>query len=228
MKNAEIRSDGGVTLVGGGRIGKSDLAEALHLAPVLVAADGGAAPALADGHELLAVVGDLDSLHPDDHARIPRERVFQITEQDSTDFDKALRSVSAPVVLAVGFLGGRLDHQFAALNVLVRYPEKPCILIGEAEVVLHLPRVLQLELKMNDVVSLYPMVPVRGRSRGLKWPIDGLELAPDGRIGTSNRALGAIRLETESDGLLAILPRRALPEIVRGLAAVPLPAPVSP
>jgi len=30
------------------------------------------------------------------------------------------------------------------------------------------------------------MAAVQGRSGGLRWPIDGLPFAPDGRIGTSN------------------------------------------
>lgn len=227
MRQAKISSQTGVTLIGGGRIGPCDLEEAVRLAPLLVAADGGAAHALDSGFNLHAVVGDLDSLTAKDRARIPPERVFPIKEQESTDFDKALRSIAAPFVLAVGFLGGRLDHQFAAFNVLVRYPGQACILIGESEIVLHVPRVLDMELTAEDVVSLLPMTGVTGRSRGLKWPIDGLALAPDGRIGMSNSALGPMHLETDTDGLLAILPRRALPLAIMALAGTRHPAAAS-
>ncbi len=218
MKEANIQSDTGITLVGGGEIGPGDITLALRFAPDLVAVDGGAAAALEGGHDIQAVIGDLDSLTAQDRARIPAGRLLQIAEQDSTDFEKALRSVASPVILAAGFLGARLDHQFAAFNALVRFPDKPCILIGATEIVLHVPPVLELGLEAGSVVSLFPMAPVCGQSQGLAWPIDGLALAPDGRIGTSNRATGPIRLEMQGPGLLAILPRRALGAAVTALA----------
>lgn len=219
MNDANIQSDTGLTLVGGGDIGPDDITLALRFAPLLVAVDGGASAALEGGHDIHAVIGDFDSLAVQDRARIPADRLLQITEQDSTDFEKALRNVSAPVILAVGFLGARLDHQFAAFNALARFPASPCILIGETEIVLHVPPVLDVALDADDVVSLFPMASVSGRSQGLNWPIDGLEFAPDGRIGTSNRATGQIRLEMDGPGLLAILPRRALAAALTALAA---------
>lgn len=221
MKDAEIRFDGGVTLIGGGAIGPDDLELALELAPYLVAVDGGGlGPALSCGHTLHAVVGDLDSLNAEDRARVSPDIVFPVTEQESTDFAKALRTVIAPFYLCVGFLGGRVDHQFAAFNTLVRQPDKTCLLIGETEIVLHLPRVLEIDLDAGDRVSLVPMAPVSGRSEGLNWPIDGLAMAPDGQIGTSNHALGPIRIETNGDGLLAVLPRKAVSRTLRALGSV--------
>ena len=216
-----------VTLIGGGALGVDDLETALALAPDLIAADGGAHAALEAGHMPEAVIGDFDSLRRADRDRIPPDRLFPIREQDSIDFDKAIRSISAPLVLAVGFLGARIDHQLAAFNVLVRYPERPCVLLGEREVVFHAPPELELDLRPGSIVSLFPMRPVTGRSHGLEWPINGLDLSPDGRVSTSNRALGGVRIETDGPGLLAIVPREALADVTRVLApgAFP-PAPV--
>lgn len=199
-----------VTLIGGGWLGENDLELALERAPVLVAADGGATAALAAGHLPQAVIGDFDSLQPAVRRQIPASRLFPIREQDSTDFDKALRHIVAPLVLGVGFLGGRADHQLAAFNTLVRRADMPCLLLGPREVVFHAPRRSDLVLQPGDIVSLFPMRPVTGRSRGLEWPIDGLDFAPDGQVGTSNRALGPVRLETDGPGLLVMLPRSAL------------------
>lgn len=207
-----------IALVGGGDMGPDDLHLALARAPLLVAADGGAAAALRSGHVPAAVIGDFDSLAADVRARIPPDRLFPIAEQNSTDFDKALRSIEAPLVLAVGFLGARIDHQLAALNSLVRHADRPCILIGAHEVIFHLPRRLRLDLGPGDVVSLFPMALVRGRSRGLEWPIDGLEMAPGGFVGTSNRALGPVHLDIDGPGLLMITPRRALDAVMRAIA----------
>ena len=209
-----------ITLIGGGHVGTGDLALALHRAPVLVAADGGADMALKAGHMPVAVIGDFDSLSDRARARLPLSRLFETDEQDSTDFDKALRQIVSPLVLGVGFLGARIDHQLAAFNTLVRRADRPCILIGEGEVVFHVPPKIEVELVVDDVVSLFPMARVRGRSKGLEWPIDGLALSPDGTIGTSNRALGKVRLQMDNPGLLMIAPRRALDAVMRALVPV--------
>lgn len=207
-----------VTLIGGGDVKLADLKDSLNRAPLLVAADGGAAAALDAGVVPLAVIGDFDSLTPDVRARIPKDRLFPIREQNSTDFDKALRSIDAPLVLAVGFLGGRVDHQLAALSTLVRQVDRPCILIGAHEVIFHVPPRLTLPLTAGDIVSLFPMAQVSGASQGLEWPIDGIEMAPDGMIGTSNRALGLVQIEVAGPGLLMMVPRAALAAVMRAIA----------
>lgn len=208
-----------ITLVGGGELAAGALAEALTLAPVLVAADGGAAAALAAGHLPRAVIGDFDSLPEEVRAQLPPESLHPVAEQDSTDFDKALRMIAAPAVLAVGFLGARVDHQLAAFSTLVQGHDCPCVLVGETEVIFHLTRAVELPAEAGEVISLFPMQEVAGRSEGLEWPIDGLRMSPMGRIGTSNRATGPVRLEAEGPGLLAIVPRRLLADV---LAAVRL------
>lgn len=203
-----------VTLVGGAPVLPADLKAALDLAPVPVAADSGAQALLAAGRMPRAVIGDFDSLDAAVAARIPSDRLFPIREQDSTDFDKALSRIEAPLVLAVGFLGARVDHQLAGFNALVVNAHQPCVMIGSHEVAFHLPARLQLDLSPGDTVSLFPFAPVTGRSEGLEWPIDGLAFAPDGRVGTSNRAQGRVTLTTEGHGLVAFVPRARLAAVV--------------
>ena len=209
-----------VTLIGGGWLGRNDLRLALERAPYLVAADSGAARALAAGHVPKAVIGDFDSLAAGERARIPHGDLFAIREQDSTDFDKALRNIAAPVVLGVGFLGGRADHQLAAFNTLVRRADRPCVLLGPREVVFHAPagRRLSLALAAGARVSLFPMAPVAGRSTGLVWPIEGLAFAPAGRIGTSNAATGPVSLTFDGAGMLVMLGRADLGAAIAALA----------
>ncbi|WP_246043878.1 thiamine diphosphokinase [Ruegeria sediminis] len=205
-----VRSDNPITLVGGGQIGPDDLNLTLNGVSCLVAADGGARAVLASGRLPDVVIGDFDSLQPGDLQRIPEDRLFPIREQDTTDFDKALRNVEAPLVLGVGFSGARVDHQLAVFNSLVRRQEQPCLVLGEREVIFHAPPWIRLPVTPGSVVSLFPMRRVTGRSQGLEWPIDGLVLEPDGRIGTSNRSLGEVVLEMEGPGLLVMVPREAL------------------
>ena len=220
-----------VTLLGGGSLSPDDLATALSFAPRLVAADGGAATALAAGHMPEAVYGDMDSLTDAARAQIPPERIHAIPEQQSTDFDKALRHIRAPVVLAAGFTGARVDHALAVYHGLAARSDRRCVVLGERDVILHAPPRLVLDLPADARVSLFPLVAVTGRSRGLEWPIDGLALDPMGRIGTSNRSTGgAVELGFDRPGMLVILPRAHLATVLEAVAKAsvwPRPGPAA-
>jgi thiamine pyrophosphokinase len=213
-----VESSAAITLVGGGPVPRRDLALAQGRAPHLVAVDGGANRLMALGLMPVAVIGDLDSIAPGVRAALPASCIHEVTEQDTTDFDKALRSVRAPIVLAVGFQGARLDHGLAALTALVAHAGQPCIVIGPADIVFHAPPRLHLRLVPGTRVSLFPMACVRGQSIGLRWSIDGIDFAPTGRIGTSNEAVTRdVTLTMDTPGMLVILPRQQLDAAIAGL-----------
>ncbi|EAQ04221.1 thiamine pyrophosphokinase [Pseudooceanicola batsensis HTCC2597] len=198
----------------GGLLAEPDLAGA----PV-VAVDGGARLAISAGLTPQAVIGDFDSLGPDEAAQFDPATLHRITEQETTDFDKALRSVRAPVVLGAGFHGARIDHHLAALSVLARFPDRHCILVGTEDVTCLCPPELAIDLSPGDWLSLFPLAEVQGTSSGLEWPIDGLRFRPDHRIGTSNRVTeGRVRLQMTAPGMLLILPRRALRPLLAALS----------
>ena len=221
-----FRSDAAVTLVGGAPSDPGAIRAALARAPGLVAADGGAAAALAAGRLPDAVIGDFDSLDDATRARIPPERLHHIAEQDSTDFHKCLARIEAPLILVAGFAGGRMDHLLAVFNVLVRLPHRRTVVLGPDDLCLLAPPDLTLDLAPGTAVSLFPMAAVTAESRGLHWPVDGLALAPDAQSGTSNRATGPVRLCAHAPKLLLLLPRDTLPQLLEGLATAPgWPAP---
>jgi thiamine pyrophosphokinase len=212
-----VHAEEGVTLVGGGPVSAAVLSRALKEAPRLIAADAGADRLLRLGALPEAVIGDLDSISPAARARLAG-RLHPIAEQDTTDFDKALRSVAAPFVLGLGFTGARLDHGLAVLNTLARYPDRRCLILGPQDVTFLAPPDLTLNLRAGSRLSLFPLGPVRGESRGLVWPIEGIEFAPGGRIGTSNAvAEGPVRLAFDAPHMLIILPRAALPRALDAL-----------
>lgn len=216
-----------VVLLGGVQPRPKDLSDALSMGKTLVCADGGADHALAAGLQPAAVIGDMDSLSG--AARVAFAGVLHpIAEQDSTDFDKALRHIAAPLVLGVGFSGARLDHELGSMAVLARYPDRRCILIGPDTVVMLCPPHLRLDLATGTPVSLFPVADVGVRSTGLRWATDGLRFAPDGRIGTSNEATGPVTLEPDSAKMLLLLPRTALGALVAALGVCSAPWPASP
>lgn len=212
-----VDSNIGVTLAGGAPFGRALLARARGFAPRLVAADGGADRLLRLGAEPEAVIGDMDSIS-EQSARRLAGRLFPVPEQETTDFDKALRHVAAPFVLGVGFQGARADHGLAVMNGLVRAAGRPVLVLGARDVTFHAPPELRLTLRPGTRLSLFPMAPVTGRSEGLRWPIDGLRFAPAGTIGTSNEvAAREVRLSFDGPGMLVILPLTALRAALHGL-----------
>jgi len=211
----------GVTLVGGGNAPLADVKAALALAPMLVAADGGA-NALADlGHVPSAIIGDMDSLR-DDLRRDWAHLMHPIAEQDSTDFDKCLRSIAAPFVLGVGFSGARLDHTLSAMTALVRHGRSRVVLLSEQDICFLAPPALTLPVGIGARVSLFPMGPVTGTSQGLFWPIDGIPFTPAGIIGTSNKADAAqVTLHMDAPCMLVMLERPMLAAALDALLGAP-------
>ena len=231
-QGGRLRADGVVALVGAGPTGSEALDACLSRSRAAVAADGGAETLLRVGRPPDAVIGDLDSLPRG--LGLPPERVLRLDGQDDTDFEKCMGRIDAPLVLGAGFLGGRMDHALAALGALARgrgadaradggaWP--PCVLVGEDDIAFAVPERIRIELPPGCRVSLFPMAPSAARSTGLEWPLDGLALAPMGRVGTSNRATGPVEIETVQPGLLCLLPPDRLDAAIAALA--PALAPV--
>lgn len=207
-----------ITLLGGGDVDKDALSEALLLAPEIVAADGGANVARAHGQNADWVIGDLDSADRQILAQMNPAHVLFVAEQETTDFEKCLMRIRAPFILGLGFTGPRFDHTLAAWNALARYPDRPCILIGTRDIAFLAPRRFAIDLDPGTRLSIFPLAPLQGRSRGLRWPIDGLDLSPTGRIATSNEALGRVDLDIDALAALLVLPRAALPAAIAALS----------
>lgn len=206
-----------VALVGGAPLDFALIERVVSLAPTLVAADGGAKHIILSGRVPECVIGDMDSLSGDLKATLPESSVHQISEQDSTDFEKCLQRIDAPLIIGLGFLGARLDHQLAAFHGLMRFADQRCILLGEHDVVFLCPPQISLSLDPQTGVSLFPLAEVTGRAEGLKWSFASLDFAPGTRIGTSNFADGKVSLSMTAPAMLCILPADCLEIVVDAL-----------
>jgi thiamine pyrophosphokinase len=213
---------GPVTLVGGGPVDPRHLAAALALAPVAVAADGGGDLPLPEGRRFRAVIGDMDSLADPGRLHAAGVPLHAIPEQETTDLEKCLYSVEAPLFIGLGFLHGRIDHHLAAMNALVKFADVPVVLVGGEDLCFLCPPELAIDLAPGTRVSLFPMGPVRGHSEGLLWPVDGLAFDPTGRIGTSNAATGGfVRMGVDAPRMLVILPAALLGPVADRLRGAP-------
>ncbi|MEM6481318.1 MAG: thiamine diphosphokinase [Pseudomonadota bacterium] len=198
-----------ITLIGSGDLVSRDIDRCLKMSTSVVAADGGACAAFAHGLTPKAVIGDFDSIDAATLAGLQEKTLYHFKDQDSTDFDKCLRSIEAPLILGVGFTGARTDHHLANLNALVRFATKRCILLGNRDVSFLVPPSFSIDLPEGTPVSLFPFGAVEGVSEGLKWPISGLNFTPDGQIGTSNEAMGPVSISVTSPKMLLVLPESA-------------------
>jgi len=105
MNDAIVFSDDPVLLVGGANGDNGLLSTLLDEAGLVVAADSGADWIRALGRMPDALIGDLDSVSEATVAAMPPGQVHRISEQNTTDFDKAVRSISAPLIIGIGFNG---------------------------------------------------------------------------------------------------------------------------
>ena len=184
-----IRVAGVLVVVGGGRCDPELLKGLAAEGASIIAADGGAGNVAAAGLTPAAIVGDLDSLD-DPQAWAKRTRLVRIDEQETTDFEKCLYATEAPVTVALGMTGERLDHTLAALDAMARYASRRrVILVDEIDMAVALDTTFRFCVGPGDRVSIHPLEAVTfAGSRGLVYPLDGLTLAPGMRTGTSNAA----------------------------------------
>jgi thiamine pyrophosphokinase len=177
-------------IVGGGRVDHDLLRELYASGGHLVGADGGADQIAAAGLKPEFIVGDFDSIR-DPFGWLGKARVLQIAEQETTDFEKALYSTRAPLTVALGMTGRRLDHTLAAIDTIARYAERRrIVLVDEEDVAVALTEKFAFVVGRGERVSVHPLAPVTfWRSEGLEYPLDMVKLAPGVRTGTSNAAI---------------------------------------
>ena len=215
-----VYSSDPLALVGGADLGPQDLNILQSYAPSFVGVDGGADHLLAAGIRPVAVIGDLDSIS--DGARLEySDLLHHVCEQDTVDFEKAWRLVDAPLVFAVGFSGGRLDHTLAVLNVMGQFGRRRrrLILIGTEDVTAIVPRdgfVLN-GLAIGSRLSLMPLATARVSATGLRWPVDDQVFDTLGFTSPSNEVVGPVVTLSAEGPVLLVLPRRSLDAMVRAM-----------
>ena len=201
-----------ITLIGGAGATTDEVSTAVALSSSVVAADSGADAALEAGVEPCIVIGDLDSISPKAKAAF-RHKIECFNEQETTDFEKCLLSTKASRILAVGFSGGRLDHQLSVLNVIARYTERRIVLYGCGDVSILIPDSgMTLELPVGTRLSLMPLAQARVWSQGLRWDLSGQWMRPDGFVSISNEVCGQVCLRAEGQ-ILLVLPAEALGQV---------------
>lgn len=184
-------------------------------AKLIIAADGGLAHVQSLGLKPNLIVGDLDSVTPD-QVRWAEEQGCEIrrfpVDKDETDLELALRAAEewgCKNVIITAALGGRLDQTLSNIFLM----NLPCLSEielrideGDQEVILILQSI-EVTGKAGDTVSLLPLSPiVRGiTTSGLKYPLIDESLVFFQSRGISNRMLSnSAKIQIQSGILLCI------------------------
>ncbi|EIE21631.1 Thiamin pyrophosphokinase [Coccomyxa subellipsoidea C-169] len=151
------------------------------------------------------IKGDLDSIRPDvsDFYRHHGSRIVDLSDdQDSTDLQKCINCalhqleenssrLDGASILAVGALGGRMDHVLSSLNTLYKHKGRKILLCGDGNLVRLLPAGRScltpdrsVEGPSCGLVALG--APATASSNGLKWNLDNTRLEVAGLQSTSN------------------------------------------
>ena len=203
-----IISEKNVVLVGGGWVHEEMLQQYINNSHI-IALDGGADTLVRLGLQPDCIIGDMDSMQNAHTAPI-----HHLSDQNSTDFDKALRNISAPSLVAFGVLGDRLDHGLATLHSLRRHKmATKTTLIGREDAICYVEAERkELTLPTASRVSLWCMENTEFlASRGLQYPLNGLTLGPSGMQGTSNITTEldiVTEKKTQQSGYFLLIPAR--------------------
>jgi thiamine pyrophosphokinase len=184
----------------------------------LLAADGGTRHVLALGLFPSVIIGDLDSLTPDDRRQMEAKgvEIQQFSQdKDETDLDLAFQYAYRKgyrQILVVGALGGRLDQTVGNLSLLTN-PEFAALDIryddGVEEAFFTRSR-CEVHGKQGDIVSL---VPWSGEicnvcTEGLRWPLHDETLFADKTRGISNEMVSQTAAISLGAGLLLVIHHR--------------------
>lgn len=181
---------------------------------LLIAADGGARHCLKLGFTPNILIGDFDSLNPNELVSLQSagtEIIRHPAQKDYTDLELALRhaqSLGVVDILVMGALGARWDQTIANLllpvtadlsNIHIRLVDGP-----QEVMLLRGGDTLSIHGQDGDIISLIPLgVNAYGvTTHGLEYPLDGETLYFGATRGVSNVLINEVATIQLKDGLL--------------------------
>lgn len=183
-------------LANGRKPGKNLVQKHIKDADIVLAVDGAASYVREYGITAGALIGDLDSVRPEDLRFIEEQKIKIIRlprEKDDTDtlaaFNEAVWTGADEIVL-LGALGRRFDHSFGNVMLLTRalrlgikatvQDDKNTLFAADGAVL--------LTGRAGDIVSVLPLTEgvVADASTGLKYPLRNLPIPLDNPVGVSN------------------------------------------
>lgn len=205
-----------VMVVGGGECDSRDLQAFATLVSRVVAADGGARAVMDSGLRPDLVIGDMDSIGVAEREAFAAV-MHPVTEQMTTDFEKCISRIKAPLIYALGFSGGRVDHLLSVLNVMARYLDQTIVLVGPQDISVLVRGELYLTLEPQTRISIMPLERAACTTEGLRWNLSGQDLEPLGMTSISNEVESSNQRISLTGLALLSVPRSAREALVAAL-----------
>ena len=148
---------------------------------IRVCCDGGANTFIAEGYEPTLIVGDGDSLTPENKKKY--SSIFiRIPEQETNDQTKAVKqtisllkqkfNISHPRILIVGATGKREDHTLGNISLLATYKKvADIIMISDYGYFEAIDSKGQWKLPLGHEISIFNINAKDFKSQGLQYPL---------------------------------------------------------
>jgi thiamine pyrophosphokinase len=196
-----------------GTLPEEDFFKAFKNIP-LIAADGASIQLYKRKIFSDVIVGDLDTFQK--FARVEdflQSEIIQIEEQETNDFEKALKIIierGFKNILLLGFHGGELEHTLNNWSVLKRFSKLVNICIfDENRYGIPLFKSVEIDVLKNETISLIPQPKAELTTEGLEWELVKEHLELGMREGARNRAIaGKVVLKIHSGEVLLFMNAR--------------------
>lgn len=179
---------------------------------VLVALDGAAITLKKRKIQPDVIIGDMDSLTPEQIDLFLSQGVLVIRDsaQDTSDISKGLtwskNHHPGKHIDVIGIDGGRLDHRLAAFSALFECQSHAHLHIDDWLIARVTTKPIQYDTTESRNISLIPFGEVSGvKLLGCKYPLDNAQLS-SGTQGIHNEALGhEISVSRQQGDLLLLI-----------------------
>ncbi len=186
---------------------------------LIICVNGGSGHALALGLYPDLIIGDLDSLKPDDRQKIEQlnPRIIKHpSAKDKSDLELAIDEaveMQPEQILIIGALGGaRADHAFINL-LLLQIPLHhgiPARILDQMQEIILVEDEVFIDGNTGDYLSLFSLTAETSGifTEGLKYPLQGESLYFASTLGLSNELAGPQATITINSGLLLAIKTR--------------------
>ena len=170
----------------------------------VIAVDQAVAALNAQGVSYDLAIGDFDSLA--DESVIKSEKLKLNPIKDESDTYKAIEfayTKSDNVILVGGLLGSRIDHLYANLLLLQRFPNLT-IMDANNKIELKSKGIYAYQRKEYDYISIFAIEDSIITLKGTKYPLDKYQIKKDNPIGLSNEIYDQATIEIIQGCVLVI------------------------
>jgi len=180
---------------------------------LVIAVDAGADVCRTAGVDCDVVVGDMDSISPEEFARLAESGLRMVrfpADKDQTDLDLALNEaihLGCDRAVVTGVFSGRLDHTLAAVGTL-SHLEDLAITVAEPSLSAWFVRAGE-SLALQGYGATISALAIHGDAvvtiKGTKWPLDDQVLSELSSLGMSNVIIAAEALVEVLTGVVFVV-----------------------